>query len=87
MPFRATKKALCWQDFELPQLTTAVAVCKNVENIFISQKNSVNPKLKHNNEQMLRQYSSSPNNAKPNPADLSLKLNLLLMHFYIHKVF
>jgi hypothetical protein len=34
--------------------------------LFISQIYNVEPELKHNKEQMLREYSSSPNNAKPN---------------------
>ena len=37
LKLRATNRALWWQGFELPQLTTAVDDCKNVENIFISQ--------------------------------------------------
>jgi hypothetical protein len=40
--------------------------CNIADVLFISQIYNVKPELKHNKEQMLRQYSSSPNNAKPN---------------------
>jgi hypothetical protein len=36
--------------------------------LFISQMYNVLPELNHNKEEMLRLYSSSPNNAKPNVA-------------------
>ena len=39
--------------------------CNIADVLFISQIYNVQPELKHNKEQMLRQYSSSPNNAKP----------------------
>jgi hypothetical protein len=50
--------------FRLP--ITKVDNCNIADVLFISQIYNVKPELKHNNEQMLRQYSSSPNNAKPN---------------------
>ena len=37
---------------------------------------NVEPELKHNKEQMLRQYSSSPNNAKPNVGGSGLLSNI-----------
>jgi hypothetical protein len=40
--------------------------CNIADVLFISQIYNVKPELKHNKEQMLRLYSSSPNNAKPN---------------------
>ena len=48
------------------QPTTEVDNCNIADVLFISQIYNVKPKLKYNKEQMLRQYSSSPNNAKPN---------------------
>jgi hypothetical protein len=50
--------------FRLP--ITEVDNCNIADVLFISQIYNVKPELKHNKEQMLRQYSSSPNNAKPN---------------------
>ena len=52
--------------FEFRQPITEVDNCNIADVLFISQIYSVKLELKHNNEQMLRQYSSSPNNAKPN---------------------
>jgi hypothetical protein len=39
--------------------------CNIADVLFISQIYNVKPELKYNKEQMLRLYSSSPNNAKP----------------------
>jgi hypothetical protein len=47
------------------QPITEVDNCNIADVLFISQIYNVQPELKHNKEQMLRQYSSSPNNAKP----------------------
>jgi hypothetical protein len=47
------------------QPITEVDNCNIADVLFISQIYNVKPALKHNKEQMLRQYSSSPNNAKP----------------------
>jgi hypothetical protein len=49
--------------FRLP--ITEVDNCNIADVLFISQIYNVQPELKHNKEQMLRLYSSSPNNAKP----------------------
>jgi hypothetical protein len=48
------------------QPITEVDNCNIADVLLISQIYNVLPELKHNKEQMLRQYSSSPNNAKPN---------------------
>ena len=48
------------------QPITEVDNCNIADVLFISQMYNVKLELKHNKEQMLRQYSSSPNNAKPN---------------------
>lgn len=48
------------------QPITEVDNCNIADVLFISQIYNVEPELKYNKEQMLRQYSSSPNNAKPN---------------------
>jgi hypothetical protein len=50
-------------EFRLP--ITEANDCNIADVLFISQIYNVKPELKHNKEQMLRQYSSSPNNAKP----------------------
>jgi hypothetical protein len=50
------------------QPITEVDNCNIADVLFISKIYNVKPELKHNKEQMLRQYSSSPNNAKPNVA-------------------
>jgi hypothetical protein len=55
-------------ELEFRQTITEVDNCNIADVLFISQIYNVEPELKHNNEQMLRQYSSSPNNAKPNVA-------------------
>jgi hypothetical protein len=47
------------------QPITEVDDCNIADVLFISQIYNVKPELKHNKVQMLRQYSSSPNNAKP----------------------
>jgi hypothetical protein len=54
--------------FEFRQPITEVDDCNIADVLFISQIYNVKPELKHNKEQMLRIYSSSPNNAKPNVA-------------------
>jgi hypothetical protein len=51
-------------EFRLP--ITEVDNCNIADVLFICQIYNVKPELKQNKEQMLRQYSSSPNNAKPN---------------------
>ncbi|MEQ1555070.1 MAG: hypothetical protein ABL929_12870, partial [Ferruginibacter sp.] len=48
------------------QPITEVDNCNIADVLFISQIYNVKPELKCNKEQMLRLYSSSPNNAKPN---------------------
>ena len=53
-------------ELEFPQPITEVDNCNIADVLFISQIYNVKPELKLNKEQMLRQYSSSPNNAKPN---------------------
>ena len=62
---KLTKKA--WRSgelaFRLP--ITEVDNCNIADILFISQIYNVKPELKHNKEQKLKQYSSSPNNAKP----------------------
>jgi hypothetical protein len=50
--------------FRLP--ITEVDNCNIADVLFINQIYNVQPELKYNKEQMLRLYSSSPNNAKPN---------------------
>ena len=52
--------------FEKRQARTEVDNCNIADVLFISQIYNVKPEMKLNKEQMLRQYSSSPNNAKPN---------------------
>ena len=52
-------------EFEFRQPITEVDNCNIADVLFISQIYNVLPELKYNKEQMLRQYSSSPNNAKP----------------------
>ena len=54
------------EELEFRQPIIEVDNCNIADVLFISQIYNVKPKLKHNKEQMLRQYSSSPNNAKPN---------------------
>jgi hypothetical protein len=49
--------------FRLP--ITEVDNCNIADVLFISQIYNVKPELKHNKEQMLRKYSSSPNCTKP----------------------
>ena len=53
-------------ELEFRQPITKVDNCNIADVLFISQIYNVKPELKHNKEQMLRLYSSSPNNAKPN---------------------
>jgi hypothetical protein len=60
-------------EFRLP--ITEVDNCNIADVLFISQIYNVKPELKHNKEQMLRQYSSSPNNAKP-----------YVMHSFLHSL-
>ena len=55
-------------ELEFRQPITKVDNCNIADVLFISQIYNVKPELKHNKEQMLRLYSSSPNNAKPNVA-------------------
>ncbi len=56
--------AVVWE-FEIRQPITEVDDC-NIADVFIlCQIYNVKPELMHNKVQMLRQYSSSPNNAKP----------------------
>jgi hypothetical protein len=47
-------------EFEFRQPTAEVDNCNIADILFISQIYNVLPELKHNKEQMLRQYSSSP---------------------------
>jgi hypothetical protein len=62
----ANEKGLAFVgEFEFRQPITEVDNCNIADVLFISQIYNVLPELKHNKEQMLRQYSSSPNNAKP----------------------
>ncbi len=51
-------------ELEFCQPITEVDNCKIADVLLISQIYNVLPELKHNKEQVLRQYSSSPNNAK-----------------------
>ena len=53
-------------ELEFRQPITKVDNCNIADVLFISQIYNVKPELKLNKEQMLRLYSSSPNNAKPN---------------------
>ncbi|MEQ1554975.1 MAG: hypothetical protein ABL929_12390, partial [Ferruginibacter sp.] len=53
-------------ELEFRQPITEANNCNIADDLFLSQIYNVKPELKHNKEQMLRQYSSSPNNAKPN---------------------
>jgi hypothetical protein len=53
-------------ELEFRQPITEVDDCNIADVLFISQIYNVKPELKHNKEQMLKLYSSSPNNAKPN---------------------
>jgi hypothetical protein len=62
-------------EFRLP--ITEVDNCNIADVLFISQIYNVKPELNHNKEQMLRQYSSSPNNAKPNVGCSAIRLCLL----------
>jgi hypothetical protein len=52
-------------EFEFRQPITEVDNCNIANALFISQIYNVLPELKYNKEQMLKLYSSSPNNAKP----------------------
>ncbi len=60
-------------EFEFRQPITEVDNCNIADVLFISQIYNVQPELKHNKEQMLRQHSSSPNNAKPNACGFILQ--------------
>jgi hypothetical protein len=63
----ANEKGLAFVgELEFRQPITEVDNCNIADVLFISQIYNVKPELKHNKEQMMRQYSSSPNNAKPN---------------------
>jgi hypothetical protein len=62
----ANEKGLAFVgEFEFRQPITEVDNCNIADVLFISQIYNVKPELKHNKEQMLKLYSSSPNNAKP----------------------
>jgi hypothetical protein len=62
----ANEKGLAFVgELEFRQPITKVDNCNIADVLFISQMYNVKPELKHNKEQMLRLYSSSPNNAKP----------------------
>jgi hypothetical protein len=63
-------------EFEFRQPITEVDNCNIADVLFISQIYNVEPELKHNKEQMLRQYSSSPNNAKPNVGSRASALSI-----------
>ncbi len=54
--------------------------------LLISQIYNFQPELKHNKEQMLRQYSLSPNNAKPNVDGSNCKKLLFFDNFYYSKI-
>jgi hypothetical protein len=55
--------------------------CNIADVLFISQIYNVKPELKYNKEQMLRQYSSSPNNAKPYVARRFFSLSIFYLFY------